>query len=133
MLAKAIGRADSRLFWAAIDLMIPPFALLLLLDVLALLVGTGLSWLGSAHYWPMFCLFGALLLALIALVFRLGQRRFKVREPQKSRASSALRGLEAANVYWACPPRSTEGMASRRADKFNLHNDKRRALRSRSR
>ena len=67
MLAKALINADIRHVWAAIDLMIPPFALLILLDVIALLVVAVFGWLGSAHLWPLFTLTGALALALFAL------------------------------------------------------------------
>lgn len=96
MLGKALACADLRLVWAAIDLMIPPFALLILLDVLALLIGASLSWLGSAHQWPIFCLLGALICALaaLALAWMNGGSRF-----------ASLRSLAQAPLYvaWKLP------------------------------
>jgi cellulose synthase/poly-beta-1,6-N-acetylglucosamine synthase-like glycosyltransferase len=72
MFARSLGRRDSQMLWAAIDTMIPPFALLVVLDFAGLFTAAGLSWIGSVHYWPLFCSFGALALALIALVFAWG-------------------------------------------------------------
>lgn len=78
MLARALASSDLRLLWAAIDLMIPPFALLLLLDLVALGFGFGLSWLVRANPWPLYCAAAALFVALagLALAWANGGRRF---------------------------------------------------------
>lgn len=67
LLRRALVRGDPRSIWAALDLLIPPFALLLLLDLIALVAGTVLAWLFSAHYWPLCGLLAAVGLALFAL------------------------------------------------------------------
>jgi len=67
MLVKSIGRRDPRAFWAAIDLMVPPLALLIMLDVAAMVLGAGLIWLAQANAWPLIVLAGALLVAGAAL------------------------------------------------------------------
>lgn len=67
MFAKALEVMDIQLLWAAIDILIPPFALLILLDVAAALLASMFIWLLGAHLWPLLCLCGALTLALVAL------------------------------------------------------------------
>ena len=67
MFATALRSTDGRLLWSAIDVIIPPFALLILLDLLTLSVAAGLTWLVSARAWPLLGLSGGLLLALFAL------------------------------------------------------------------
>ena len=77
-LARSVARADVRGTWAAIDTMIPPFALLILLDLAVLAVGVALTWLTGARYWPVFLLGGALILSGVALACALpaGGSRF---------------------------------------------------------
>lgn len=68
-LGKSLLRADARGLCAAIDIMIPPFALLMMLD-LALLVLIGLvGILARASFVPVSLLGGALVLSLVALTF----------------------------------------------------------------
>jgi cellulose synthase/poly-beta-1,6-N-acetylglucosamine synthase-like glycosyltransferase len=67
-LMKGIAARDVRGLWAAVSLFIPPFTLLLLLD-LAALVFAGLAiWLTGAPAWPALPLVPAALLAAIGLV-----------------------------------------------------------------
>jgi cellulose synthase/poly-beta-1,6-N-acetylglucosamine synthase-like glycosyltransferase len=67
MLAKSIRRADPQRIWAALDLMIPPLALLVMLDLAGLLLGAGLTWMTGASAVPLLLLTGTLLLAVAAL------------------------------------------------------------------
>ncbi|MEO7787680.1 MAG: glycosyltransferase family 2 protein [Sphingomicrobium sp.] len=78
MLAKALLQARPRVLWAALDTMIPPFALLVLLDIVALIFAAALIWLASAPSWPLLFLGGALVVAVIALAlaWRFGGNRF---------------------------------------------------------
>ena len=66
-LLGSILRADLRGAWAAINLMIPPFALLLLLDLIALLLGFSMSWFIGARLWPALLLTAVIAVAFIAL------------------------------------------------------------------
>jgi cellulose synthase/poly-beta-1,6-N-acetylglucosamine synthase-like glycosyltransferase len=66
-LLGSILRADLRGAWAAINLMTPPFALLLLLDLMALLLGFSGSWFIGARLWPALLLAAAIAVAFIAL------------------------------------------------------------------
>jgi len=74
----SIGRADMRGAWAAINLMIPPFALLLLLDFVALSLGFSAHWFIGAGLWPALLLAVAITLAFVALAlaWRAGGSRF---------------------------------------------------------
>lgn len=71
-LAHSLGRGDRRGVWAAVNLMIPPFALLILGDLAALLVATPIVWLTGADGWPLSLLAGTLLLAAVALLLAWG-------------------------------------------------------------
>lgn len=77
-LARSIARGDIRGLWAAVDTMIPPFALLIMFDLVALAVGVILTLLGHASYWPVASLGGALALSAAALACALaaGGSRF---------------------------------------------------------
>jgi len=66
-LIRSIVRADLRGAWAAINLMIPPFALLLLLDFLALLLAVAVGWIAGASQWPALALATTIFLACIGL------------------------------------------------------------------
>jgi hypothetical protein len=67
MFARAMRSLDVKSLWAAIDLMIPPFALLLLIDVFAVFAAAGLSLLLGAHLWPICLLAAAIIGAGVAL------------------------------------------------------------------
>jgi hypothetical protein len=69
MLLRSVGRGDARGTWAAIDVLIPPFALLLTLDVVALLLAAAATWLADAARWPLLVLAGDIALAGVGLVF----------------------------------------------------------------
>jgi cellulose synthase/poly-beta-1,6-N-acetylglucosamine synthase-like glycosyltransferase len=68
LLGRSLARSDLGGIWGAINLMIPPFALLLLLDLIALALAAAISWLAGAHAWPLIVLATALLLAAVAVV-----------------------------------------------------------------
>ena len=67
MLVRSLSRADARGIWDALDALIPPFALLLTLDLAALGLSGLLSWLADAAEWPVFVLAGAIALAGVGL------------------------------------------------------------------
>jgi len=67
MFIQSIRHHDLRGIWAALDVMIPPLALLVMLDVAALVLGGGLIWLSGAAAWPLILLAVALVLAAAAL------------------------------------------------------------------
>lgn len=67
MLGKSLMKVDRRGAWAAINAMIPPFALLILLDLVATIIAGGLTWLASADYWPPLVFVGSQLASLAAL------------------------------------------------------------------
>jgi cellulose synthase/poly-beta-1,6-N-acetylglucosamine synthase-like glycosyltransferase len=69
MLGRSLARADIRAVWAAIDIMIPPFALLILLDLTVLLFTAAFTVLSRASLWPVSLLGGALALSILALIF----------------------------------------------------------------
>lgn len=62
-LLRGVGRLDGRDVWAAINLMIPPFALLIVLDLIALVAAAAAIWLTGADKWPMLLLAGSLFAA----------------------------------------------------------------------
>ena len=64
--------------WASINLLIPPLALLILLDLAALLFGSIFVWLAGARYWPVLALIVCLSIACLglALAWAAGGRRF---------------------------------------------------------
>jgi cellulose synthase/poly-beta-1,6-N-acetylglucosamine synthase-like glycosyltransferase len=68
LLAASLRRADLRDIWAAVNLLIPPFALLVLLDLAALLLAAFVTWLTGASRWPLVFLGGSLALAAIGLL-----------------------------------------------------------------
>ncbi len=78
MLAASIARGDPRGMWAAIDVMVPPLALLVTADMLALAASVILIGLTGAAPWPAILLAGASFAAAIGLVlaWRSGGRRF---------------------------------------------------------
>jgi cellulose synthase/poly-beta-1,6-N-acetylglucosamine synthase-like glycosyltransferase len=68
LLFQSVVRGDGRGVWAAISLMIPPLALLMLLNIAALLLGSFVAWFLGARPWPLLLLAGGLLLAGLALL-----------------------------------------------------------------
>jgi cellulose synthase/poly-beta-1,6-N-acetylglucosamine synthase-like glycosyltransferase len=67
MLVRSLARGDLRESWAALDVLIPPFALLLLLDVGALLLSLVVATATGASMAPALVLAGSLGLAVIGL------------------------------------------------------------------
>jgi cellulose synthase/poly-beta-1,6-N-acetylglucosamine synthase-like glycosyltransferase len=68
MFGRSLARADLRGLWAAINTMIPPFALLILVDVTAILIAASMTIVTQSSAWPLLALSAALLFALLALV-----------------------------------------------------------------
>src|SRR4029078_4286472 len=66
-LFRSILRRDGAGAWAAINLMIPPFALLILIDLAALIIGGAVTWATDAAEWPIFLLAGSLVVSAAAL------------------------------------------------------------------
>jgi cellulose synthase/poly-beta-1,6-N-acetylglucosamine synthase-like glycosyltransferase len=59
---------DVRRLWAAINIMIPPFALLLSMDLVLLMLAGAICWLAGAAGWPLLILLLPLTLAATAIV-----------------------------------------------------------------
>ena len=78
LLGRSLLKRDGRGVWAAFNTMIPPFALLILLDMAAIVVAGAVTWLASSNYWPLLLLVGSLLasLAALGLALRAGGSRF---------------------------------------------------------
>lgn len=69
LLIRSLARADLRGVWAAVDLMIPPLALLLFLDLLVIGIGAGAVFLAGAQFWPVIVLAVILIASAAGLVF----------------------------------------------------------------
>jgi cellulose synthase/poly-beta-1,6-N-acetylglucosamine synthase-like glycosyltransferase len=78
MLRASLIAGDVRRFWAAISIMIPPFALLLSMDLILLMLGAATCWLVGASGWPLLILLLPLMLAATAvlLAWRAGGWRY---------------------------------------------------------
>jgi glycosyltransferase involved in cell wall biosynthesis len=78
MFTRSLLRADLGGLWAAMNTMVPPLALLVLLDFAALGIATIVGLLTHARAWPMMWLAGSLLLAASALglAWRAGGSRY---------------------------------------------------------
>jgi cellulose synthase/poly-beta-1,6-N-acetylglucosamine synthase-like glycosyltransferase len=78
MLAASLRRADLRGLWSAINLVVPPLALLVLLDLAALAVGALLVGSTTAASWPLLLMAGSLALACggLLLAWLAGGSRF---------------------------------------------------------
>ncbi len=78
MLGRSLLNRDIRGSWAAINTMIPPFALLILLDLVAAPVAAAAIWFTTAGSWPLLLLVGSLIVSLAALTlaWRAGGHRF---------------------------------------------------------
>ena len=63
MFVKSLSRADARGLWAALDIMVPPLALLVMLDLAGLSLGAATKWFTGAEAWPTLLLAGVLLFA----------------------------------------------------------------------
>lgn len=68
MVARSIARKDPAGIWAAIDVMIPPLALLVAADLTALAASGLFIWFTGAAIWPVLALSGALLAATLGVV-----------------------------------------------------------------
>jgi len=66
-LRAGISSADVHRLWSALNLMTPPFALLLMLDLAALAVAAIATWATGAELWPIKMLGASILLASVAL------------------------------------------------------------------
>jgi hypothetical protein len=67
LFGRSLRKGDLRDLAAAIDLMIPPFAMLVLFDLAALVLAGILTWLVAALWWPVVVLGAALALAGVGL------------------------------------------------------------------
>jgi cellulose synthase/poly-beta-1,6-N-acetylglucosamine synthase-like glycosyltransferase len=67
MFGTSLMAGDGRSLWAAINVMIPPLALLILMDVALLLLGAVLVATTGARPWPLLVLGGSLVLAGLSL------------------------------------------------------------------
>lgn len=78
MLGRSLARADLRGLWAAINAMIPPFALLILLDLAALSVAAVLTVVAKSSALPLLILCAPLVVTPFALMlaWRAGGSRF---------------------------------------------------------
>lgn len=78
MLMRSLAAGDPKQLWAAINLSIPPLALLVAIDLGGLILGSAAAFLTSADAWPVFALAGSLFAATIGLTlaWALGGRRF---------------------------------------------------------
>jgi len=96
MIASSLRRGDPRGLWSGASLLIPPFALLLLMDVGALCLAILMAWQIGAGQWPAAILGGSIAGTGIALVLAwfAGGSRFV-----------SLRGLARAPLYliWKLP------------------------------
>ena len=72
MLGKSVLDRDIRGVWAALSAMIPPFALLIVLDMLVAVFAAMVTWSVSASVWPLGVLVGSLIASLTALGLALG-------------------------------------------------------------
>ena len=77
-LVRSIARGDLRASWAALSIMVPPFALLVLADLVALTTASLIAWAIGASPVPLLLLAVPLLLAAggLLLVWRAGGSRF---------------------------------------------------------
>jgi cellulose synthase/poly-beta-1,6-N-acetylglucosamine synthase-like glycosyltransferase len=78
MFGRSLARGDMRGIWAAINTMIPPVALLVLIDLATLLLAAVLTMVARSSMWPIAVLSLALICALAALglAWRAGGSRF---------------------------------------------------------
>lgn len=115
MFAKAIMNANPRLMWAAVNIMIPPLALLMLIDIVILMAAGGITWFASAQPWPVITLGVALLTATvaIALAWYRGGSRFVT-----------LRTLSRVPIYIAWKLPMYFGFATRGVPKQWLRTDR---------
>jgi cellulose synthase/poly-beta-1,6-N-acetylglucosamine synthase-like glycosyltransferase len=69
LIIRSLGRADPRSLWAAISLFIPPVAMLVTLDLVALAIGSLVVSLTAAAASPVLALAAALSIAALAILF----------------------------------------------------------------
>lgn len=65
---RSLFRRDPKLLWSALNLLIPPFTLLVLVDLAALLLSIMAVWLGGFSPWPSLLLASSILFAGIGVV-----------------------------------------------------------------
>ena len=77
-LVRAIGRADLQASWAALSIMVPPFALLVLVDIVVLAAASLVAWAIGSSLAPVLLLAVPLLLAAVGLMlaWRAGGSQF---------------------------------------------------------
>ncbi|NUR45065.1 MAG: glycosyltransferase [Sphingomonas sp.] len=68
MLDRSMKRGEMRSMWAAVNIMIPPFALLLLIDFAGLALGTVTVLFGGGSWWPVALLATTVLLSGAGLI-----------------------------------------------------------------
>jgi cellulose synthase/poly-beta-1,6-N-acetylglucosamine synthase-like glycosyltransferase len=78
MFSRSLRSGDLRGLWAAINIIIPPFAMLIMLDLAALAFGTTVTLLVGGQWWPITALTATVLLAGtgISLAWAAGGSRF---------------------------------------------------------
>jgi len=78
LLAQAVAKGDRRAIWAAVNLMIPPIALLVVLDIVGIVSAGAIAWLTGTAAWPALVLAALLAIAFmaIALAWRGGGSRY---------------------------------------------------------
>ena len=78
LLAQSARHLDVRTLWAALSLAVPPLALLMAVDLAALLLVGTLTWRFGSSAWPLFTLAGSILFAILgcALAWACGGSRF---------------------------------------------------------
>lgn len=94
-LARSLGRGDLRGVFAALDLAVPPLALLAIMNVAALAVGAA-AWLLGAETWPLGLLIAVGLAAAAALAIAW------VKEGRRFASGSTLARLPL-YVFWKLP------------------------------
>jgi cellulose synthase/poly-beta-1,6-N-acetylglucosamine synthase-like glycosyltransferase len=68
LLGRSLRRLDLRELWAAVSLLIPPLAFLVLVDVGGMILAGAATWLGLASGWPLIMIAGSLVTAGLALL-----------------------------------------------------------------
>jgi cellulose synthase/poly-beta-1,6-N-acetylglucosamine synthase-like glycosyltransferase len=78
LLARSARHLDLRALWAALSLAVPPLALLMAVDLAALLLVGMVTWKFAASPWPVLVLAGSIFLAIVgcALAWASGGHRF---------------------------------------------------------
>jgi cellulose synthase/poly-beta-1,6-N-acetylglucosamine synthase-like glycosyltransferase len=67
MFGRSLRKGDPGGLWAAANIMVPPFAMLLMLDLAALGLSSALIWLAGGAWWPVWLLAAIVMLAGVGL------------------------------------------------------------------